>query len=290
MHRLATMAVIAAAAVHILYVSESFTSGLPRALVIAVAGVNLLFILRIWYRRGAVGGRTYIISKVEPAGKDAYTINVRLPDKAVFGYLPGQFAFITPLSAGIPREEHPFTLTSAPSRPGALQFTIRSLGDWTNLIGNLQKNDPVIVDGPYGLFSHRLVSEKTTVIFIAGGIGITPVLSMLRYMADTADNRKTLLIWSNQTRAHIVYPDEFETLENTLENLNVIHVLTREDRAAERKERLDRARLKALLQGYPPEDAAVFVCGPLQMMRAVDQALKSLGFSSSRVYKEAFRL
>ena len=119
------------------------------------------------------------------------------------------------------------------------------------MIGNLQKNDSVIVDGPYGLFSHRLVSEKTTVIFIAGGIGITPVLSMLRYMADTADNRKTLLIWSNQTRAHIVYPDEFETLENTLENLNVIHVLTREDRAAERKKRLGPRQAQSPSSGIP---------------------------------------
>lgn len=68
------------------------------------------------------------------------------------------------------------------------------------------------------------------------------------------------------------------------------HVLTQEDSPAGRKGRLNGERLEALLREYRREDSAVFLCGPSGMMQAVGSALKSLGFSASRVYKEASRL
>ncbi len=124
---------------------------------------------------------------------------------------------------------------------------------------------------------------------IAGGIGITPMLSMLRYMADHDDQRKITLIWSNQTPEHIVLPRAFEKLTVRLKGLRIEHVMTRALEYTGQQGRLDRPRLKRLLSDCS-RTAAVFVCGPDQMMKAVRHGLVSLGFERRMVFMERFSL
>lgn len=291
-HRLGTLLAIVLMLVHILFVSETFKSDLPRVLVYLAAGINFLLILRLWYRRffpGNPGKRTFVVSKVEPVGRDAFAVDVRPDDGEVFSYIPGQFAFITPKSTDLPEEEHPFTISSPPSRPDALQFVIRSQGDWTSKINRLKSGEPVFIDGPYGLFSHMVTPGNGPIIMIAGGIGITPMLSMLRYMSDLDDQRQILLIWSNRTREYIVFPEEFENFKRNLQHLKIIHIFTRDPGDSGEKGRLDKTKLERLLERYSRK-SKVFICGPFEMMKEINRAIKKIGFSSSRVYKEEFKL
>ncbi|MGD8980666.1 MAG: ferric reductase-like transmembrane domain-containing protein [Desulfobacterales bacterium] len=289
-HRLMTVAAIALMTLHILFVSETFTSGFPHTLVFVAAGVNLMLISRLWFRRLFPGRkRRFVVSNVEPAGKDAYSIDVQPCDGQIFDHIPGQFAFITPVSENVPKEEHPFTISSTPSRPDTLQFVIRSLGDWTNKISRLKAGETMFIDGPYGLFSHMISSERDPIIMIAGGIGITPMLSMLRYMADVDDQRQILLIWSNKTKEHIVFPEEFKSLEQRLQHFHIIHLITRDNEGANQIGRLDQNRLETLLKGWR-RTSNIFICGPLEMMKEMTRAVKNIGFSSARVYKEDFKL
>jgi predicted ferric reductase len=288
LHRPITMVAIASVSIHILFVSETFESGLPRALVLVAAGLNTLLIVRLWYCRLFPGKRKLIVSGVTPAGKHAQVLELRPVDGPIFPYLPGQFAFITPASANLPREEHPFTLASSPSRPDTLQFVIRSLGDWTSKIDRLQTEDTVFIDGPYGLFSHKAFAEDDPLILIAGGIGITPMLSMLRFMVDANDQRSVLLIWSNKTQASIVLPEEFEDLQRRLQNIKIIHVITRSESGIDAEGRLDRAKLDRLLEGYSRK-SRIFICGPPGMMQAVSRALQSAGFMAARIHIEKFQ-
>jgi len=288
-HRLGTLLTIALMIIHILFVSETFKSGLPRTLVLVAAGINLLLILRIWYRRFFPGKRQFFVSNVEPAGRDAYSVDVRLCDGQIFDYIPGQFAFITPVSANISKEEHPFTISSTPSRPDSLQFVIRSLGDWTSKINRLKAGESILIDGPYGLFTHIVTSKREPIIMVAGGIGITPMLSMIRYMADVDDQRRILLIWSNKTKGHIVFPEEFRNLKHRLQNFRINHVITSGSGDVDEKGRLDQTKLERLLKGYSRK-SNVFICCPFEMMKKMSRAIKKLGFSSTRVYKEEFKL
>lgn len=288
-HRLGTLVAIALMVIHILFVSETFKSGLPHTLVFVAAGINLMLISRLWYRRFFPGKRRFVVSNVEPAGKDAYSVDVRPHSGQILDHIPGQFAFITPVSAIVPKEEHPFTISSTPSRPDALQFVIRSLGDWTSKINRLKAGETVFIDGPYGLFSHMVSSTNEPIIMIAGGIGITPMLSMLRYMADVDDPRQILLIWSNKTKEHIVFPEEFKSLKYRLQHLHIIYVITRDSGGENEIGRLDQARLERLLKGWGRK-SNVFICGPFEMMKEMNRAVKKIGFSSARVYKEEFRL
>lgn len=288
-HRLGTLLAIALLIVHILFVSETFTSGLPHALVFVIAVSTLLLISRLWYRRFFPGNRRFVVTHVQRVGQDAYSVDVRPDGHRILEYIPGQFAFITPVSENLPKEEHPFTICSTPSRSDALQFVIRSQGDWTSKINGIKVGEPVFIDGPYGLFSHMVSPGNDPIIMIAGGIGITPMLSMLRYMTDIDDQRQILLIWSNKTKESIVFPEEFKNLECVLPGLQIIHVITRGGGGGYEKGRLDQTTLERVLEGYS-RNSNVFICGPFEMMKEMSRAVRKIGFFSTRIYKEEFRL
>jgi predicted ferric reductase len=207
----------------------------------------------------------------------------------MFVYLPGQFSFLTFFSKQISKEEHPFSISSAPKKNDSLEFVVRTTGDWTNKLNNLKPRDRVLMDGPFGLFNNLQLPAEKEIVMIAGGIGITPMLSMLRYMAEHNAQRKITLIWSNQTRKHIILPDEFQNLAVQLKSLRMVHVLTRDPEFNGEKGRLDRSKLKRLLSDCS-RSAAIFVCGPDQMMKEVRRSLVSLRFPRRFIFMEKFNL
>ena len=289
LHRSAAILAIAALGVHVLSVNDTFEQKLPRML--AIFTLVLCVLLFLWIRSRPLRNRRrpYLVSAVEPAGADALRLEVVAAGCNLPAYLPGQFGFITISSDHVSNEEHPFTIASSPTGPEALEFIVRTSGDWTAQLKNLQPGDRVLTDGPFGLFSHLRVSEHKEIIMIAGGIGITPMLSMLRYMAEIDDQRNITLIWSNQTPDHIVLPDAFENLAAQLKRLHIVHVMTRASQYSGERGRLDQSKLKRLLSGCS-RSAGVLVCGPDEMMKDVHPHLLSLGFQRRMIFMERFSL
>ncbi|MEF8823504.1 MAG: hypothetical protein V5A74_05240 [Desulfohalobiaceae bacterium] len=279
---------------HVLSVSSTFESGSPRLMAIVAAclyGIGYFWILSRPLRLG----RPFRVTAVETAGERAHSIRLeplaplRRRREDPRRNLPGQFAFLTLFSEHVPREEHPFTIASAPDSDGKLEFIIRESGDWTRNAGLIRAGDRARIDGPYGLFTHLRLEPEREMVLIAGGIGITPMLSMLRSMARDGDRRKVTLIWSNKSREHIVLPREMEDLEARLPGLRVLHVLTGDPEGGHFSGRLDRDRLAHLLSGCDAE-AAVFVCGPPGMMRGVYASLRKLGHPRRLIFTERFSL
>jgi len=124
---------------------------------------------------------------------------------------------------------------------------------------------------------------------IAGGIGITPMLSMLRYIADVEDRRPVLLIWSNRGPETAVLAEEIEALQQNLQHLKIIKIMTRAPQERRYPERLNQQRLARLLQGWSCQ-TPIFICAPPGMVQDMSRALHQLGFSPARVYKEIFQL
>ena len=122
---------------------------------------------------------------------------------------------------------------------------------------------------------------------IAGGIGITPMLSMLRFMADQNDTRDITLIWSNRSQANVVYPDEMATLAAKLTGLRRIPIFTRSTENGKQSDRLSRTTLEATLSGCSRQ-ANIFVCGPPQMMTQIKNDLKTIGFPTRSIFTEIF--
>jgi predicted ferric reductase len=210
------------------------------------------------------------------------------PTKAnSFTYLPGQFALFSFRSSGISTEPHPFTLASTPSRGGTLQIIIGRKGDWTGNTQNLEIGDRALIQGPFGRFCHMFAPRDREMIMIAGGIGITPMLSMLRFMADRRDPRPITLIWSSRTREQMVFHDEIHALTSPLTGLRLIPIITRNTARGARNQRLNRSALETMLTGCSPQ-SAVFICGPSGMMAQIRTDLKKIGFPTGRIYREDF--
>lgn len=288
-HRAATFTVAIMLFVHVLFVSDTFEQGLPRHIVFVIAAVYVLVFCWVKLKPFLLKRKPYVIHNTTKAAKDTYSLFLVPQKDKILRYIPGQFAFISVQSKGVSSEEHPFTISSSPTRPEALQFSIHCSGDWTSRLGSLKTGDTAIIDGPYGLFSHLVRAQHKKLVMIAGGIGITPMLSMLRYLADTNDTRQITLIWSNRTREDKVHDDEFKELEQHLQGLQIVDIFTREDRRKDNAGRLDRKRLEELLDDCDRQ-AAVFICGPLLMMQEMKRIMIDIGFRQRFIYTEEFAL
>ncbi len=284
-HRIAGLLVV-----QVLYVSESFSEdGVPRLAMIGAAAAFLL--LGLWVRSAWLRMRRkpFLVSRVEPTGSDCTCVELTPARQPLFSYVPGQFAWVSFASATVLPEAHAFTLSSTPSRPGMLQFTIRACVDWTRTVGGLSIGDRAFIQGPFGRFCHLYTDPDRALIMIAGGIGITPLLSMLRFMADHGDRRPVTLIWSNRSKENVVFADEIDDLAAKLTGLRMIPILTRNAEGGERSGRLDRKSFEKILSGCS-RSSAIFVCGPPQMMRQIRTDLKTLAFPARSIFTEAFGL
>jgi predicted ferric reductase len=291
-HRVGVFVVIVFLAVHSYVVSEDFHKGWPRyAFFAAVVIYALMFLWVKVIKPVILRGEAFRVTDISLAGKDAYDIECTPEEGHVFAYTPGQFAFVTFNSRQVSAEEHPFTISSTPTNKKNLHFTIRCSGDFTSNVGHLKRGDTALIDGPYGLFSHlALVPDpKRELIMIAGGVGITPMLSMLRYMVDMNDGRRVTLVWSNRTAEDIVFRDEFQRMENRLKGLKVFHILTRRPDHTSESGRLDESKLRKLLADCSRK-AMVFICGPPKMMESVDAAIRRIGFPKRSIKMERFAL
>ncbi|HSL11862.1 MAG TPA: oxidoreductase, partial [Actinomycetota bacterium] len=138
-------------------------------------------------------------------------------------FQPGQFAWLIVGHSPFDVEEHPFSLSSSAERPDEICMTIKELGDFTSEISDVEPGTTAYVDGPYGVFTTDR-NEAPAFAFVAGGVGITPVISMLRTLADREDRRPLTLVFADATWDGMVFRDELERLRERLD-LEVVYVL-----------------------------------------------------------------
>jgi predicted ferric reductase len=191
----------------------------------------------------------------------------------------------TPFSA----QQHPLTISSSaelgPER--GLELSVKALGDWSReSVPNLAAGTRAWVDGPFGIFSIDR-AEAPGFIMIAGGIGITPMRSMLLSMRDRGDVRPVVLIFAARNRERAVFIGELEALAQKMPlRLVPVYEAPPPDWGGERG-----FVTKALLQRHlPPQYLRWqhFVCGPGPMMDSVERSLSELGVPPERVRTERF--
>jgi predicted ferric reductase len=287
-HRMIGVIAAAALMVHVLYVSETFEqSGVPRIAVGMAAGCWVLIWLRIRVQSFLNRKRAYSVRRISEVGASAFSVDLVPNAFPSFSYAPGQFIFISFESPRLTREVHPFTLSSTPTRPQSLQITVRSDGDWTRHVGALQEGHRACIHGPFGHFTHIGEPVDRKIVMIAGGIGITPMLSMLRYMQDMSDQHPVTLIWSNRSEAFLFHRRELDQIQQQLPNFKWFPVFSREQGSFGRFGRLDRGILGSILTGAG-SDATAFICGPPVMIRDVSATLRKMGFAPTSIKTELF--
>lgn len=139
--------------------------------------------------------RPYEVKSVQQERGNAWTLNLAPIGHSGARFSPGQFAWITVNRSPFADVEHPFSFSSSAEQHHVLGFTIKALGDFTERIHAFPPGARVYLDGPFGAFSMDRRPNARAFLFIAGGIGITPIMSMLRTMCDRGDRRPCLLIY-----------------------------------------------------------------------------------------------
>jgi predicted ferric reductase len=235
--------------------------------------------------------RRYRVSEVKRQGREVWTVKLTPPKgKPIFDYLPGQFQFVTFYRGrGLPVEEHHWTISSSPTERHFVSSTIKNLGDFTSTMGETRAGDTARVDAPYGRFSFLLHQEERSLVFIAGGIGITPVRSMLRYMRDKRMKLPVDLFYGNRTEEDILFREELIALENKGNpRLRVIHVLSKPSESWKGETgHIDKEKLTRYL-GDDLEGKGFYLVGPKPLLDASIQALKELGVPDKRMHMEIF--
>jgi predicted ferric reductase len=246
-------------------------------------------LLRPLLMRSGWGGYLFRVIAVNEEMPRVWTIGLQPLGKR-FAYAPGQFQFIRVHSRKIGSAEHPFTIASSPARQAGISLTIKECGDFTKDIGLLQPGDHATVHGPFGRFSHTFHSDEQDLVFAAAGVGITPFISMLRYMADVREHRRVLLVYASRTPADILFQDELRAIEAAgSPALKVVHVLS--DPPADwhgEVGRLDADRLMHISGG--PAGRAFYLCCPPAMMKALIRGLRCHNVSTARIHADYFSI
>ncbi len=221
------------------------------------------------------------VTEVAQIGHDTWTVRC---EKNSLSFLPGQFVYLRTRMNGRVSEEHPFTISSEPTAD-YLEFTIKWVGDFTSAVHHLRKGDELLIDGPYGIFSF-LRSPPGDIVFISGGIGITPFVSMLRYAYKVKSRHKFILLWGNKRKEDILFRNEIKELTLGLEKMKVVHVLSRDPGRRSEHGHIDEEIIKKYMEDS--DSSVFFICGPKNMMRDVRKILRGMGVQRKRILYEKF--
>lgn len=282
---------LAAAVVHVFGIGSYLEAGWKAAIWVGLA--TAWFALVVWVRIIRPWRLTrdpYRVIDVRREPGRSWTLRLVPERPPEVAYRPGQFAWLTLRASPWSMREHPFSFSSTPTRPGAIEFTIKELGDFTRTIGSIRPGEIAWVDAPYGHFEIDRHPDAEGLVFVAGGVGIAPILSMLRALADRGDRRPIVLFYGNRRWDRIVARDEIDALSTGPLDLRVVHVLGEPpaDWTGERGV----VSLEVMRRHLPTDLRRVdfFVCGPTPMIRLVERNLKALGVSHRRMHSEIFDL
>ncbi|BCA78890.1 ferric reductase-like transmembrane domain-containing protein [Desulfuromonas sp. AOP6] len=255
--------------------------------VISLSCLLLLVTVRI-IRPAMLLRRPYRVTGVSAERGEAWTLQVVPAGHDGFSFLPGQFAWITLGASPFALKEHPFSIASSSEKAAELHFTIKELGDFTSRIKEVEVGTPVYVDGPYGCFSLDR-QPASSYVFVAGGIGIAPIMGMLRTLADRGDRRPLLLLYAYNTWDRLTFREELEALRDRL-NLRLVFVLNDPPPDWQGEEGLLTRDLLLRHVPQPLTAAEYFICGPVAMIHIAEKYLHELGVPLGQLHSELFDL
>jgi ferredoxin-NADP reductase len=214
------------------------------------------------------------IKSLNKVTHDVVRIVVERP--AGYAFTPGQATEIAINKQRWIEERRPFTFTSLPG-DDHLEFTIKTYPERkgvTNELLNLIPGDELILHDVWGAISY-----KGEGVFIAGGAGVTPFLSIFRYLESRNEIGNNVLIFSNKTKADIIHEEEFQSILGKA----FVNILSEEKVTGYAYGRITESFLK---EHVPVFNKPVYLCGPPPMMDAIEIQLANLGMTNNLLVVE----
>jgi predicted ferric reductase len=244
----------------------------------AVVGAALL-----WYR---------VITPLRSAARHRFTVqSVRPEAPGIVSVLisgrgldrlraePGQFFRWRFLTRELWWQSHPYSLSAMP-QPDLMRITVKARGDHSGSLANLRPGTRIIAEGPYGAFTPSLTGRR--VLFIAGGVGITPIRAMFAALPKRMSGGVTLLYRASHPR-DVVFSRELNAIAS--DRQAALHYLIG-PRDQLGYDPLDAGHLQQTVPGLHRYEA--YVCGPPGMTQAAVTALRAAGVPRRRIHQESF--
>ncbi|TVP91080.1 MAG: hypothetical protein EA348_04715 [Pseudomonadaceae bacterium] len=289
LHGVLSLFVVSAGLGHALMVSH-YTAGWPIkiALTLAVGAALLLLVDSRLLRPWRLKGKPWTVMEADAIDGDATRLVLEADKHPGISFAPGQFAWITIGDTPFSLQQHPFSIHSDAHNPARLEFTAKHAGDFTRSLSEVKAGSKAWVEGPYGVFTTDPASERDAFI-VAGGVGITPIISMLRSCAVEKSTKQFLLLYANTDQASILFHDELERLSAQID-LKVVHILEEAPEGWNGEEgMIDGKLLDKYLKGVS-DNTDYYVCGPPPLMDAVETALRQRQVPIEQINSERFNL
>jgi predicted ferric reductase len=258
--------------------AESSTARITWSALYAVVGGLLL-----WYRvltpiRSALRHQ-FTVQSVRPEAEGIVSVFI---SGRGFDHLraePGQFFRWRFLTRELWWQSHPYSLSAMP-QPDLMRITVKASGDHSSSLANLKPGTRIIAEGPYGAFTPSLTGRR--VLFIAGGVGITPIRAMFAALPKRMSGGITLLYRASHPR-DVVFSRELNAIASDRDAALHYLIGSREDLGYDP---LDASHLLQTVPGLHRYEA--YVCGPTGMTQAAVNALLTAGIPRRRIHHESF--
>ncbi len=223
----------------------------------------------------------FTIEKVVRENHNTVSLYISGRQMSAFQIAPGQFIIVRFLVKRLWWQAHPFSLSMAPDGQ-RLRITIKELGDFTGAVQTIKSGVKVIIDGPYGIFTAQTVNTRK-VLFIAGGIGITPIRSLIEQMSNQSLDID--LLYGAKTSEDLVFKQELDSLAAD-RGVSVNYILSGQPGYQGLTGRLDTEKIKSLVPDWEQRDW--YICGPEAMMQSLIISFKNLGLPAGQLHYERF--
>jgi ferredoxin-NADP reductase len=212
--------------------------------------------------------------------------SVRLEIDASIDFKAGQFLAVT--LADNPALKRYLSISSSPTEQGYLEFTKKlTNSDFSQALSRLKPGESIKIEYPFGKFT--LDNPETDIAFLSGGIGITPVRSIVKYAVDKNLGTDIVLVYANHSAKDIVFKEDFEAMQQAYPKLKVAHVLCEPAVGFKCIPGLINARvIKEAVIDYPRRK--FYLCGPPQMVEAMKKILfEELNVARENIVTENFQ-
>lgn len=221
-----------------------------------------------------------VVTDVRRDTPDVKTFRVVGTDgKKLFEHMPGQCAMVSIPGVG----ESMFSITSSPTNKEFMEFSIKKCGCVTEVIHSLEPGAQITVRGPYGRnFPVEEDFKGKDLVFIAGGIGLAPLRSVINYVRHyRANYGKVTVIYGARSSADLVDIDEIKNEWMNEKDFNVYVTIDREEEGWDGHVGFVPTYVKEI---NPDPNATAVLCGPPIMIKFTLQGLLELGFSKERIF------